>query len=851
MNKHLARILVAVTAATITMAQPIASYAVNSGTDIVQQDQGSQETTAERTYSFVVDGEAYGSSQTIKSGETLTQPETPTKEGYAFKGWYADGSEDAYDFSQTIAFDAENAGNVTLTAKFEEEKQESETAPAAAERTYVFQNGDSTTEQTVKSGERLTKPEDPSEDGKVFEGWYSEDGTEFTDFDTELTFEETTTVTLNARFRDMTEEEKSIQAVYEKLMAAETLDELNKIEAELTEKEQSLMDRFSDAQNRALTKLSEKLGAYSTGNADTSSDYTVEVGSTVTLTGSGSGKNVSNHSWSSSDTGIVTVSSGNGWEQNNTATVTGVKEGTATITHNYTTKSKGSSKTHKETFTVTVNKATGTDSSSSGDKVKVYVYVASSGFSDEMYDLLKVDKSTLDGNGYFPAGSIEVDKSFFTGKSTTPGTGLISNASDWQKLLNALGDFDNQALTATAQPTAGTSTTVDYTVNNGNTVGEYISQAYVAYGSGWGTQSTALFHWHNTATWGTGTQHYGFIDQTVQYHLDLKFNTKTITFITGKNGITTPDYAKDGTTVDSRTYITGSEIQDPRNLKIPDGYQFMGYYKDADFKEEWDGIGTKLNEDQTVYIKITAKENTILKYVVAKGEGSVTPTEEAFNPEIGTWTGSTAQAADGYTFEGWYSDKECTQKLSDSASYKPVKPDNGWESGKTYYYYAKFVPANKNLTITKTLSGNMYDAKKSFAFKITADKAFSVGDTTYETGSTYETNLGKDGTVTISIPQDAAVIVLENPDGYTQSISSATYGDESSKLDYSEKTDGNYKGITFTMPSGDTKVTFDNNKDAVPDTGVVLDTLPYILILAVVAVGVVIFVKKRGKHSDD
>ena len=262
MNKHLARILVAVTAATITMAQPIASYAVNSGTDIVQQDQGSQETTAERTYSFVVDGEAYGSSQTIKSGETLTQPETPTKEGYAFKGWYADGSEDAFDFSQAIAFDAENAGNVALTAKFEEEKQESETAPAAAERTYVFRNGDSTTEQTVKSGEKLTKPENPSEDGKVFEGWYSEDGTEFTDFDTELTFEETTTVTLNAKFRDMTEEEKSIQAVYEKLMAAETAEEFYKIEEELTEEEQALADKFSEAQQAKLQAKMEELGCY-------------------------------------------------------------------------------------------------------------------------------------------------------------------------------------------------------------------------------------------------------------------------------------------------------------------------------------------------------------------------------------------------------------------------------------------------------------------------------------------------------------------------------------------------------------------------------------------------------------
>lgn len=490
--------------------------------------------------------------------------------------------------------------------------------------------------------------------------------------------------------------------------------------------------------------------------------------------------------------------------------------------------------------------------------MKVYVYVASGGFSDEMYDLLGIDKDTLDNNGYFPAGIIELNKSWLSGKDITHGNALIKTNDDWTTLLDALGDMDVYSMVEMQGK--------NYSKNNGNKVKDYLAQAEKALNERWGSGYTALFRWHyvpsGTAEKASSTceyewcpkgdaTHYGFSQQAgVLYHLDLKFSTKEITFNTGNNGIT-DGAARDGTEVDKRTYITGSPIQEPRNLKIPDGYKLVGYYTSQNFEEgtEWDGIGTPLNTDQTVYIKIVPKDNVTLKYVVAEGDGTVDPPDESFNPVKGTWSGSKASAGSGYTFAGWYADKECTQKLSDIEQYKPEKPEGGWTEGGTYIYYAKFIPSDKVLTIRKTLSGNMYDASKTFAFTISSD--MDMKWTTAEgeqKGTTITVSLGKDKSTTegkaavwdIRVPAGARVTVTENTDGYTQTISG--------KPDGAETVEG---GISFTMPSADTAITFDNKKEIAPDTGVVLDTIPYIVILALVAVGAVVFIRKRGRRIDD
>ena len=68
--------------------------------------------TKEYTVTFS-DGVA---SQKVKEGEKATKPADPTKEGFIFKGWFV--GETAYDFNSAVT------GNITLTAKWEEEEPE-------------------------------------------------------------------------------------------------------------------------------------------------------------------------------------------------------------------------------------------------------------------------------------------------------------------------------------------------------------------------------------------------------------------------------------------------------------------------------------------------------------------------------------------------------------------------------------------------------------------------------------------------------------------------------------------------------------------------------------------------------
>lgn len=63
------------------------------------------------TVTFVSDGETL-STQRVREGSTVEQPENPTKEGYSFDGWYLDGAVVAYDFTAPVEND------ITLTARW-------------------------------------------------------------------------------------------------------------------------------------------------------------------------------------------------------------------------------------------------------------------------------------------------------------------------------------------------------------------------------------------------------------------------------------------------------------------------------------------------------------------------------------------------------------------------------------------------------------------------------------------------------------------------------------------------------------------------------------------------------------
>lgn len=204
-------------------------------------------------------------------------------------------------------------------------------------------------------------------------------------------------------------------------------------------------------------------------------------------------------------------------------------------------------------------------------------------------------------------------------------------------------------------------------------------------------------------------------------------------------------------------------------------------------------------------------------------------------------------AALGYRFAGWKAEYygDCTSTKTGAAegnNFLYTFSDAAFQ-GVEYFYdegvqvplythvrlIAQWEPIAYNLTIQKTLSGNMYHADDRFAFIV------SYGDTT----DTFL--LGKDETKTISVPYGASVSITENPNGYTYSLTSVT-----PTLTYTAIENG----LSFTMPKENTTVVINNDKEELIATGILLDTLPYILILSIVAVGTGLMLKK-GRHRND
>ena len=104
-------------------------------------DKKQEETLSEEyiTVSFDTDGGSTIDSVVIKIGETIKEPDIPTKDGYTFKGWYIE--EEEFSFSKPITEE------ITLKAKWEENKEEKET-PSTNTNSHNSPNKNSTNNNT-------------------------------------------------------------------------------------------------------------------------------------------------------------------------------------------------------------------------------------------------------------------------------------------------------------------------------------------------------------------------------------------------------------------------------------------------------------------------------------------------------------------------------------------------------------------------------------------------------------------------------------------------------------------------------------------------------------------------------
>ena len=113
------------------------------------------------TVTFNSHGGSAVSSQKVHYGDSVREPDVPTRTKHTFEGWYSDSEmTSAYDFSAAVT------GDLTLHVKWIENFTV----------TFDSNGGTSVTARTVQDGKSLGSLPVPTKDGYIFQGWYSDSG---------------------------------------------------------------------------------------------------------------------------------------------------------------------------------------------------------------------------------------------------------------------------------------------------------------------------------------------------------------------------------------------------------------------------------------------------------------------------------------------------------------------------------------------------------------------------------------------------------------------------------------------------------------------------------------------------
>lgn len=137
-----------------------------------------------------------------------------------------------------------------------------------------------------------------------------------------------------------------------------------------------------------------------------------------------------------------------------------------------------------------------------------------------------------------------------------------------------------------------------------------------------------------------------------------------------------------------------------------------------------------------------------------------------------------------------------------------------------------------DLTVNKIIDGSLGNKSKEFDFTVSV----VFGDYSDDVVKTHTFDLSNNGTWTLEdIPYGANVTVSEDEEDYT---ATRIVGDARTE---------NTNSWTIDEITADKEVTFENVKDGAPNTGISLDSLPYIVLLILVIAGGAAFVVRRRK----
>lgn len=311
---------------------------------------------------------------------------------------------------------------------------------------------------------------------------------------------------------------------------------------------------------------------------------------------------------------------------------------------------------------------------------------------------------------------------------------------------------------------------------------------------------------------------------------DGKWESETL-----KNKYTKGDYASPISPVNGNQYHLDGKLHFHDNVHI-----------NVDFKVQDAGkTGFELEPDYTAIYKTDKDKNNQVSLQNARrpdthslsGSTWVATPKYPKTKEVGNIT---------YRLYGWYTDEACTNEFNFATM--TINTDTT--------FYAKYVPASANLTVTKTVTGKLGDTNKAFTFTITkADGASAnIIDANVEISEADRAKVEWKGNGQFTL-KDGASITFKNLPSGEYKILEEDYTGEKYETSWQIGTDGEVqeKNSTATVTIGTTEQTvhFTNHATLKPDTGVLLDTLPYLVILAVAAGGGILLMLRKHRKEDD
>lgn len=559
--------------------------------------------------------------------------------------------------------------------------------------------------------------------------------------------------------------------------------------------------------------------------------YTVKVNKSIQISGI-SGKSEQNHNWSSNDNSVATVS-----YDNKKATVTGVSKGKVTITHKYEYKKYiwSDPEERSESFTVIVEDWY--------DEAGLYI----------MYD----PEAKPDSN------------------DTTMWTGVVTVGGEHAKL----GDLNGATWTG-----------------NKNIFFRNIG------GADSDTAKQYIKYWPDGAAYnGPRVLEPGNIFR----QTDVTYNGKSATL---ENMIFEMYKGKLVTMYTDNGYSEAQANDIVKQLKASDITFTITPHKIS--KDNWESDPTNPRKHIDCTVTVTCDKTFTAKFNVKKpGESGYT----TVNSKLYLWKDNEANTViqyvnddtvpheinekDGskWVFDGWYPENDAGTGPDETAAitkwpYKVSEDElTNYGGDRVVNFYAHYKKATSNVTITKQVTGLLGDTNKEFAFNvsITQNNAACTGVTAKKGDQTVSdlTNftLKHNETVTLeNVPIGATITVKESAPGEHYTVYSTGYSDRQNGgrdvtftygavantatasdadeadlmlLSMDEDTAVDTDAVALadatdkTVPNN--AITVTNHCTLFPDTGVLLDTLPYIVILAVVAGGVALLMLRKHRKEDD